>query len=61
MMPNIAKEDAVNIVRSVLSDIGTSPPSWVIDWLIYKLVDSIATSQDDIALLEFCVFHIFSS
>jgi len=59
MMPNIAKEDAVNIVRSVLSDIGASPPGWVINWLIYKLVDSVATSEDNIPLLEFCVFHIF--
>ena len=57
MMANMAKEDAVDIVRSVLSDISTSPPGWVIDWLIYKLVDSIATSQDDIAFFECWVFH----
>ena len=59
MVSNIAKEDTVNIFRSVLSDIGASPPGWVIDWLIYKLVDSIATSQDDIAFFECWVFHIF--
>ena len=59
MVSNKAKEYSVNIIRSVLSDIGTSSPSWVINWLIYKLIDSVTTSEDNIPLLEFCVYHDF--
>lgn len=59
MMANITKTDAVNDIRSVLANICASSPSWVIDWIIRKLVDFLATSDDDIALFEFCFcYHI---
>ena len=60
MMANITKTDAVNDIRSVLANICTSSPSWMIDGIIGKLVDFLATSNDDIALFEFG-FHIIIS
>ena len=59
-MTNVLESNAVNDIRSVLANICTSSPSWVIDWIIRKLVDFLATSDDDIALLEcsFICFHI---
>jgi hypothetical protein len=60
VMPNITKANAVNDVRPVLANICTSSPSWVIDWIIRKLVDFLATSDDNIALFEFG-FHIVIS
>lgn len=59
-MANITKADAVNDIRSVLANICTSPPSWVIDWVISKLIDFLATRQHNIALFEcVSVFHIY--
>ena len=59
-MANITKADAVDNVCPVLANISASSPSWVIDWIIRKLVDFLATSDDDIALFEFGFHIIFS-
>jgi len=60
MMANITKADAMNDIRSVLANICTSSPSWMIDGIIGKLVDFLATSYDDVALFEFG-FHVVIS
>ena len=60
MMANITKTDAVNDISSVLANICTSSPSWVIDWISRKLLEFLATSGGDIALFEFG-FHIVIS
>ena len=59
MMLNISQADAVNDACSILADIGTSSPSWVIDRIFGQLIYFIATSQDDVAFFEFFVFHVF--
>jgi hypothetical protein len=53
MKDDITKADAVDNVCPVLAYIGTSPPSRVIDWIVYKLVNFLATREDDVALFEF--------
>ena len=58
MKPNISQADAMNDVRSVLSHIGTSSPSWMLNWIISELIDFTATSDDHIALFEFLIFVI---
>lgn len=60
MMTDITKTDAVYDIRSVLANICTSSPSWVIDWIFRQLVDFLATSYDNVALFEFG-FHIIIS
>lgn len=59
MVANITKANAMNNIRSILANICTSSPSWVIDWIFRKLVNFVATSHDDIALFEFG-FHIIN-
>ena len=60
MMANITKTDAVNDIGSILANICTSSPSWMIDGIFRELVDFVATSDDDIALFEFGFHIIFS-
>ncbi len=43
MKDDITQADAVDDVGAVLANICTSSPSWVIDWIVYKLINFLAT------------------
>jgi hypothetical protein len=58
MRTDITQADAVDDVCPVLAYIGASSPSGVLNWIVSKLIDFTATSDDYIALFE-CVI-VFS-
>lgn len=60
METNITKTDAVNDIGSILANICTSSPSWMVNGIFRELVDFVATSDDNIAFFEFC-FHLIYS
>ena len=60
MKTNITKTDAMNDIGSILANICASSPSWMIDGIFRKLVDFVATSDDNIAPFEFFfICHFF--
>ena len=58
MRTDITQADAVDDVCPVLAYIGTSSPSGVLNWIVSKLIDFTATSDDYIALFECVIVFI---